>query len=56
MRRHLFLGVVLFRELSLSTPIVESGLEALTSSLHECAARHLGATERLTSRTAALSS
>jgi len=32
-----------------------SGLESLTSSHYECAARHLGATEGLTSRTAALS-
>ena len=32
-----------------------SGLEPLTCSSYECTARHLGATEQLTSRTAALS-
>jgi hypothetical protein len=32
-----------------------SGLEPLTPAHYECAARHLGATEELTSRTAASS-
>ena len=32
-----------------------SGLEPLTPAHYECAARHLGATEGLTSRTATLS-
>src|SRR5215216_7585902 len=44
--------------IQLSKPILEvptSGLEPLTPAHYECAAHHLGATEQLNSRTAALS-